>query len=402
MSKLTTSVVGCLCRLFKRLRPGQLPAVTSSNLSSAELLRRVAAVGLVAASVGLGATYAFTTGMHHGVMVAWLLTLMAIALELAKPLAVAGVFTALRSLRLVRGLALAILGAVACVYSFTAELSLVAMSRGDLVAQRAVDARAAKERETASRLALDRLVRADAELAAMPATRPTASLRAEIGGLLLTPGANGCAVIDGKVTREVCPQVAALRTELARAERRDELEALLAAPRPEPPPTGAASVAAGDPGAEALAAFLALLGVVVTPAVISNWLVLVPVLALEVGSAFAGILAGTPPSPTAVQDAAKSKQPEAEAPLAKGVVPAVQADDSSVGQENGTAREEVKKRIVEQLKASGGSKVSSERGLAKLLGTSKPTARRALQSLIIAGVIAAEATRNGTALRLAG
>lgn len=55
-----------------------------------------------------------------------------------------------------------------------------------------------------------------------------------------------------------------------------------------------------DPGAKALATYLALSGLAVAAAVLSEWLVLVPVLALEIGSAFAGVLvqslAGLPPS----------------------------------------------------------------------------------------------------------
>jgi DNA-binding GntR family transcriptional regulator len=63
-------------------------------------------------------------------------------------------------------------------------------------------------------------------------------------------------------------------------------------------------------------------------------------------------------------------------------------------------REKVKTAIVDQLKKSGGSTSSSERGLAKLIGTSRPTVRRAVNGLVLAGVLAAEATRNGTMLRL--
>ena len=58
--------------------------------------------------------------------------------------AVAAAFAAFRSWAVMRGLALALLALVAIVYSLSAELSLMAGARGDVVAQRAADAKAAK------------------------------------------------------------------------------------------------------------------------------------------------------------------------------------------------------------------------------------------------------------------
>lgn len=56
--------------------------------------------------------------------------------------------------------------------------------------------------------------------------------------------------------------------------------------------------------------------------------------------------------------------------------------------------------ILNQLEKRGGSASSSERGLAALIGTSRPTVRRAIHGLVLAGIVAAEASRNGTLLRL--
>jgi DNA-binding FadR family transcriptional regulator len=63
-------------------------------------------------------------------------------------------------------------------------------------------------------------------------------------------------------------------------------------------------------------------------------------------------------------------------------------------------REKVKTAILNQLKERGGSVKGSERGLAALIGASKPTVRRAIYGLVIGGLVAAEASRNGTILRL--
>lgn len=108
----------------------------------------------------------------------------------------------------------------------------------------------------------------------MPATKSAPELQAEIDGLLLTPGADGCASINGKVTREVCPKVAELRTEKARADRRAESEAIIAIPLPTLPQSPKQSVSAPDPAASALSAYLAFFGIVVSPAVLSEWLIL--------------------------------------------------------------------------------------------------------------------------------
>ena len=69
--------------------------------------------------------------------------------------------------------------------------------------------------------------RADAELSALEPARPVEALQAEIDGLLMLPGINGCVAVDGPRTAATCPRVVTLRTELARAQRRRDLEASL-------------------------------------------------------------------------------------------------------------------------------------------------------------------------------
>ncbi len=68
--------------------------------------------------------------------------------------------------------------------------------------------------------------------------------------------------------------------------------------------------------------------------------------------------------------------------------------------EPAAGKDNVAKAIVQELQAAGGSLSRSERGLARLIGTSKPTARRAIHGLAAAGIIALEATKAGTMLRL--
>jgi len=68
--------------------------------------------------------------------------------------------------------------------------------------------------------------------------------------------------------------------------------------------------------------------------------------------------------------------------------------------DDAATREKVKRAILNQLDQRGGSLGKSERGIAALIGASRPTVRRAINGLVLAGLVAAEASRNGTMLRL--
>jgi hypothetical protein len=404
MTNHSTTASSCLSRLFQRLRFNALRRDTSSTFSTpARSTAQISAASLVLASTGLGAYYTWNVGAHHGVILAALFVLFATGLELSKPLAVAAAFAAFRSFSIGRGAALAMLAIVAITYSLTAELSLMATSRGDTVASREASIKATNDAEADRKRAVARYDAAVAELAALPTTRPTKELQAEIDGLLLKPGTNGCVVIDGRVTRDVCPKVAELRKELARAERRAELEAITTTPLPIVIGTTTGdthNIKDADPGAKALATYLALLGVVIPPAALGEWMVLIPVLALEIGSALAGVLVQSVSGPRTVHAPANRKDAVVQTPAPQVVAHVVQPTNTGQTEDEVQAREKVKSAIVNRLKQTGGSVKGGERGLAKLIGTNRSTMKRAINGLVMAGVIAAEATRNGTMLRL--
>ncbi len=106
--------------------PNGTPRVAVSTL-----ITTTSAAALVIASAGFDAFYAWHTGSHHGPVLGALSVLMALGLEGAKPFAIEGVFTSLRSWSPFRAVALALLGTVAIAYSLTAELSLIASIRAD-------------------------------------------------------------------------------------------------------------------------------------------------------------------------------------------------------------------------------------------------------------------------------
>ena len=324
----------------------------------------LSAAALVAASAGFGAFYAWTTGSHHGPFVGGLSVLMALGLEGAKPFAIEGAFAALRSWAPIRAVALIALGSAAVVYSLTAELSLMAATRADVSAQRtqAADTVAA---------ARARYAAAQHELEALPVTRPLATLNAEIERLKTTPRLASCddtsAPAYGPVTRRVCGTMAALAAEAATTARRVELQELLR--DAERDLVNAPPATEGDPAASALATYLAAAGVPSDPGTLSKWIALVPVLALEVGSALAALLA----SGTVVPRAPGREHIEI---VHRTSSRTITGCDSLGGDEhslNGSAAQRpvpasLKAAILEQVKAHGGILRTSQRGLAKANG----------------------------------
>jgi hypothetical protein len=109
-------------------------------------------------------------------------------------------------------------------YSLAAAIGFAASTRGEAI--------------TTNKLAIDnrsgweaRIERTARQLDQLGVPRPAGVIQAEIDALLRTPGADGCTVINGPVTKEVCPKVDTLRRELAASQRAAELDASLVADR---------------------------------------------------------------------------------------------------------------------------------------------------------------------------
>ncbi|KWT65357.1 TolA protein [Hyphomicrobium sulfonivorans] len=342
---------------------------------------------------------------------------MALGLEAAKPFAIEGVFAALRSWSPVRAVALAALGTVAVAYSLTAELSLMAGTRADASAQRS-------QASDAATAAKARYATAQRELEALPVTRPVATIVAEIARLRTAPKLAPCDDITakafGRVSRRVCAEIATLTAEAATTTRRTELQSALAAA--EADIASAPLTTDADPAAAALATYLAAAGIEADAAELSRWLALMPVLALEIGSAFAVILAGaTAPAratlvasrhsskgvPQGVSNAAHQAPAEAIAAdvAVAGTVPtpvdaAAQrpVSDAASAEPNHTATSALKDALLAHLKEHGGALRTGQRRLA--IGTSTSELNRTLHSLAAAGVIALSTAPTGTELRL--
>lgn len=369
------------------------------------IITTTSAAALVIASAGFGAYYAWTTGSHHGPILGVLSVLFALGLEGAKPFAVEGVFAALRSWSLGRAVAMAALSIVAVAYSLTAELSLMASVRADTAAERTL----AGDTADAARA---RYNDAKTELAALPPARPAGTIAAEIERLETTPGLASCedrtGPAYGPITRRVCAEIAALRAEGEVAAQRERLRLALADAERDmaaTPPT-----TKGDPAASALATYLAAVGVSVAVASLSEWLALMPVLALEIGSALAIVLVNGTRVGTGAPNHGTQGTSEA-ARYRRGAVPSV-----SEGVSEGSAKEPpesntvaptdeprnapLKAAVLAHLRDAGGSLRTGQRALAKALGTSTTELHRTIHALAGAGIIALNAAPTGTELRL--
>ena len=109
-------------------------------------------------------------------------------------------------------------------YSLAAAIGFAASTRGEATTMNklAIDNRKAWEA---------RIERTARQLDQLGVPRPAGVIEAEIDTLLRTPGADGCRVINGPVSNEVCPQVDKLRKELVGSQSAAELDASLVADR---------------------------------------------------------------------------------------------------------------------------------------------------------------------------
>jgi hypothetical protein len=386
MLNQSTTNVSCKDSRIGASRLKRLVGATSSK-PLAPALAKLAASALIIASARFGAVYAGTLGAEQGTLLAALSIAMAVGLEVAKPFSIAAAFDAFRSSRFGQGFAVALLGLVAVSYSLSAELSLWATMRSDRVAERAAASNVANS-------ARDQYLRANLELDGLPSARPAQELQSLIDGVLIDPRAGGCVAMDGPYTRAHCAQVADWKVEQARSLRRDQLQQTI---REAQAKMASGPIAkAADPGSEALATYFAIFGLKVEPSLLMELLILVGVLALELGRALSFVLVhavaeSTTGEPLLAPEQTLNTQPSEESVVQ--VVHSQSTDDAAI-------REKVKSAILDQLERRGGSLSKSERGIAALIGASRPTVRRAINGLVLAGLVAAEASRNGTMLRL--
>jgi len=171
------------------------------------------------------------------------------------------------------------MGSLAVAYSLTAEITLISSNRSDLISKRSSEAYVANATK-------DSYEAAKRELSTMPPNlRTVAELNIILESARRNPQAyKSCTAINGSLGVS-CPKISA---ELAKSRRKEQLEAILfrQAEKLEHAPT----VTVDDPGSTAIKTYLEALGINLASSIISQWLNLVPVIALELGSALAAVL----------------------------------------------------------------------------------------------------------------
>jgi hypothetical protein len=375
--------------------------ITSTIATSAAAL-------LMIASAGFGTVFAYTQGVHHGPVLAAFAVAMALGLELSKAFAVEATFTCFRTWAIGRGLAMALLGFVAVAYSLTAELSLMATTRGDAAAERTKASDATKDDRA-------ELVRLIAERSAMTFTAATAetvtAARESVAAAERTRTAE-CGK-RGPQCRAREADEAAARAALAkaisdkaatdRAAKVDADAAVVQSRLAKAPPVAAAA----DPAAAALASYLETFGLTLPAAILSEWLVLIGVVALELGSALSIVLvrsvAGGHKSAlsTVAASQAHTKAVDSREPVPPSVpqrpragsVRANSAPSRSPRRQSARTRSTGSKdaaatKIVDTLREQGGrAPGGSVRRLGQAIGECKSTTWNALAALIAGGVI---------------
>lgn len=373
---------------------------------------------LIASSAALSVFYAWTTGEHVGPVVAIAFAAAALGSELLKPLAVIVTLDAARTFRPITASAAALLATVAVVFSLASQLGLSTTTRGDQAAERAAVSDAVTRHAA-------RVHRAEAELATMAPARPAAELAPMADILRATPGSNGCrGEPDGPISRRVCAEVAKLEAEMARADRRAALEAVVSSPAPAGPVT---AVGAADPLATALSAYANAAGRPVSTDAVAPWLALPLIALLEVGSAL-GLLVARSVGRTSAKPADHAQRPrpmtgEREALSAVAAVPSLPAP-MAVAQTEGDVVElcgpatgqtaplppvalaaepstGTAAKLLAELRAKGGELTVTQRGLAARLGVSAARVNHALHELAASGFLSLETSPAGTRVALA-
>jgi hypothetical protein len=346
---------------FGRNNNNRLRASTSHASATSRLLVTAAAVLLAVASGGLGALFAWQVGSKHDAVLGVLSVAMALGLEISKPFAISGAFASLRQWRIGTAVALTLVGVLAVAYSLQAELTFMAMTRGDMVAERAGEVGAGQRAEVRYR-------KAETELAA------------------LKPAGTGKNATTAYLSRRDGLQADLRSAELDRR--------------------SAPGIAVADPGAVALSAYASALGLKMDAGQLGQWLPLISVLALEIGAAFSVVLVRSvngPPmaqvaqpvlagDPVALETAAPVKARERPA---KRKMRRSDYDDGAGPPKRGVAA------LIDHMKANGGVIDMGQRKLARQLGQSRTTLQRTMRELADAGALVLDTSAAGTRMALA-
>ena len=377
-----------------------LPSTNASNFQAKTAFACTALFSL--ASISTNAVYGWSKGTSFPSSVVW--ALLAIAVGATLVLSTAALFKALAAKTYAQAafiaLGLLICGSysvVAAVGSATGQRMSAALSEDNTASRRANSQKAIEE--------------ATAYLAALSTKRSSGVIQAEIDGILMGPGLDGCKAINGPRTKETCPHVAELRTELATAQAtekdRAETQATIDKAHSElvslPPP----KVVNSD--AVAVAQLLQAFGYNPTVAEINTALAILSVLVIELGGSVSlavGLaLSGEEKDSDKSSESTLSRKEE-QALSPQTALPS--AEPSKDGQQKGPqalatkafirSTISVRDRLLADVKSNKGGLRSTYETLAAQYGVSGARIGQIIRELKQDGALRVRKTKSGTIL----
>lgn len=386
-----------------------------------QALAYASATIFIATSVATNAVYGWGKGHDVASSIIW--SAVAVGAAGVVALGTSAFFDALAA-RAYSLAAFIVAGLILCgAYSVSAALGSASGSR-----QAASVEEASKSKRRADLSAV--VTEANETLASRPPANPeraSAALKAEIDGILIEPKLGDCAKIDGPRTREVCPKVVALRSELARAvasedASRDHAVAVeKARARKSKAMDELAALGAEKPvntDAVAISSFLGAMGVTVSADAVNRALVLLTVAVVEFGGSVSLAVAralSMPPAEVNEKAPARSVPrilvaDEPDTPV-QSVPSATVVGPVTMGVEQGLTQTvrtplaqapsaDARSRLIAQLVNNQGAVTASRKALGEMLGVSATRAGRVVDSLKSSGLVKVRTGRTGTTISL--
>lgn len=347
------------------------------------VMQAVALALFVGGSIAISTTYMYQTYASNQI-IAWAFVAVVAGMELTKPVAVRAAFGHFGLASVVPG----VIGAVVCV-TLSAYLELQVVARG----------------REAYALATSGVERARGDLAARRAELrerldglgPTRTA-AELAPLVVSAEAlaGDCGDPKGRVARQRCEDLSALKSEAARAGVADEVRAEIAALD-----TRKDAVQPETAEARSISAVAQRLGANVEAAQIDKLLGPILVVLLQAGAVVAAAVGprnNLGPHPRAAPPANPRKQGLGRLWATWAIRKRNDEDqttDDPVAQYSGDAG-----KIVEALRENGGSLNGSQKAIAARVGVSRATLQRQVAQLASEGVVTTRSDKTGTTISL--
>ena len=343
------------------------------------------AAGLfTAASTGTNLIYGWSKGADTASSLVWAAVSLAVSVVFA--LSWPAFIVSLDRRQWARAVMVLIALIITGSYSIVAALGSASGGRVDAAANETAAANARKNAQAA-------YDKATADLAALKPTRPLAELEA----LVAVPAP--CRIVVNLQGRQtICAHPTSLTAELGRAKRRAELEQKIEAARIE---LSAPATRQANSDAAALAGYFGALGWKIEADTLNKLLALLAVLVIELGGG-ASLAVGM-----ALSEKTSVRPDHIEPCDGTATVPPRDPWGGTVPRRPATIKakqrnlvDTTETALLRSLQDHGGTVTGGRRALGRNLGVSATQVNRVLDKLVAAGVVAVEATRQGSVIRL--